>query len=55
MKCCLLLLLLCGCSTIEKPYIKETVNKPDGTWTVREMSADRITGGKASGITVLEK
>jgi len=56
MKCYLFLLLFCaGCSTIEHPYIKETTNNPDGTWTVREMSADRIVNGKASGINMLAK
>lgn len=39
------LLALCGCvSQIEKPYLKETVTKADGTITVREFSADRSTG-----------
>lgn len=41
-------LLLCsGCaaSRIEKPYIKETTTSRDGTITVRETTADSITGG----------
>ena len=46
-----LLLLLCGCNaTIEKPYIKETTTHPDGSVTVREISAERIGGSKPSDI-----
>jgi hypothetical protein len=45
MKLLLLLpLLLCGCAQIIKPYAKETITMPDGTITVREISADKAIG-----------
>ena len=38
------LLALCGCAQIIKPYAKETTTKPDGTITVREISAEKAIG-----------
>lgn len=42
-----ILVLGCGCQAtrVERPYVKETETKPDGTMTVRESSADWVTGG----------
>jgi uncharacterized protein YceK len=43
--CLSVTLSLCsGCSTVEKPYIKETITSKDGTVRTIESSADRATG-----------
>lgn len=45
--------LLCGCTTVDRPYVEETITSKDGTVRTIKTSADKVSGPGLDGFRKL--